>query len=400
MTSRRNFIGKVSVGVAGTIATMTPAARILGANDRIRLGLIGAGARGQQILREALACPNTELVAVADVYRRRHEECRLIAPSARAHFDHREMLEDPSIDAVLIATPQHLHAEHCVAALEAGRHVYLENTMAFTVDQAKRVRLAFQRAGRVLQIGHQACSSGQVEDVRQILATGLVGRITEIHAWAYRNTPHGRPHWARPVYPDMKPENVHWSMFLGEAPQREFDPNRFINWRLFFDYSGGSIYENMSHQAAFWYKALDLRIPRAVTTRGGIYHWRDGREAPDTLHVIMEQPEEMLFTWSSGLANGHLGSSEEALGSDGTIVRSRQVRYIPEKVNQPRTSEMLGSNRGGTHMQNFLDCIRSGKDPNCPFEIGFCTSIACRMALESYLQGRTVIWDDRREAIV
>lgn len=400
MTSRRNFIGKVSAGVAGTIATMTPGAQLLGANDRIRLGVIGAGARGQQIMREALACPNTEIAAVADVYRRRHEECRSFVPGAHMHLDYREMLGDKSLDAVLVATPQHLHAEHFVAALEAGRHVYLENTMAFTVDHAKRMRVAFQRAGKAVQIGHQFCSSGQLEDARQILAAGRVGRITEIRAQMYRNTPHGRPHWFRPAYPDMNPENIDWNLFLGEAPQREFDAQRFINWRFFFDYSGGSVYENMSHQVAFWYKALDLRIPRAVTMRGGVYHWRDGREVPDTMNVVMEQPEEMLFTWASGFANGHLGSSEQVLGSDGTILRGRQVRYVPEKVNQPQALETVGSSRGESLMQNFLDCVRSGKEPACSFDLGFRTSIACRMAVESYLQGRTIVWDERREAIV
>src|ERR1051326_4552018 len=155
MTSRRNFIGKVSAGVAGTIATMAPGARLLGANDRIRVGVIGAGARGQQLMREALACPNTEIAALADVYRRRHDECRSFAPAAAMHFDYREMLDGKSLDAVLIATPQHLHAEHFAASLDAGCHVYLENTMAFSVDQAKRMRLAFQRAGKTVQIGHQ-----------------------------------------------------------------------------------------------------------------------------------------------------------------------------------------------------------------------------------------------------
>ena len=400
MTSRRNFIGKVSAGVAGTIATMAPGSQVLGATQRVRLAVIGAGSRGQQIAREAISCPDTELVAVADVYHRRHGESASIAPNARMYFDYREMLQDKSIDAVIIATPPHLHAEHFVASLEAGKHVYQENTMAFTVDHAKRMRLAWQRAGKTVQIGHQTCSSGHVEDAREILAAGKVGRITEIHAHMYRNTPHGKPHWSRPVYPDVNLENVRWSAFLGEAPQREFDPNRFINWRFFWDYSGGGVFENMSHQVAFWYKVLNLGVPRAVTMRGGVYHWKDGREAPDTMTVVMEQPEEMLFTWTSGFGNGHFGSTEEILGTDGTISRARQVRYFPEKVNQPQGSEMAGSNRGTSHVQNFIDCIRAGTEPSCSFEVGYRASITCRMAVESYLQGRTVVWDEKREAIV
>jgi len=315
-------------------------------------------------------------------------------------FDYREMLLDKSIDAVIVATPQHLHCEHFVACLEAGKHVYQEKTMAFSVDHAKRMRLAFQRAGKIVQIGHQYCSSGHVQDSLDILATGRVGRITEIHGHMYRNTPRGKPQWSRPIYPDTNLENVRWSLFLGEAPQREFDPNRFINWRFFFDYSGGNVYENMVHQVAFWYKVLNLKIPTAVTMRGGVYHWKDGREVPDTMSVVMEQPEEMLFTWTSGFGNSRLGSTEEVLGTDGTISKNRQVRYFPEKVNQPQGKEFVGANAGENHMQNFIDCLRAGRQPNCPFEIGFRTSIACRMAVDSYLQGRTLRWDEKREAIV
>ncbi len=398
MTSRRNFLGRVSAGVAGTLATMPSS--VLGANDRIRLGIIGAGDRGQQLMREALACPNTEFSAVADVYRRRHEQCASIAPAARLYFDYRELLDDKSIDAVLIATPQHLHAEHFVAALEAGKHVYQEKTMAFTVDHAKRMRLACERARKVVQIGHQSCSSGHVQDALELLAGGKVGRITEIHAHMYRNTPRGKPQWSRPIYPDVTLDNVRWSAFLGEAPQREFDPDRFIHWRYFWDYSGGNVYENMTHQVAFWYKVLNLQIPRAATMRGGVYYWKDGREVPDTMNVVLEQPEEMLFTWASGFGNAHHGSGEAVLGTDGTITKQRQVRYFPEKVNQPQGVEAAPSNRGESHMQNFFDAIRLGKTPNCPFEIGFRTSIACRMAVDSYLQGRTVMWDEKREAIV
>ena len=379
---------------------MAPGGQILGANERVRLGIIGAGSRGQELMRQAIACPNTEVVAVADVYSRRHEECRHFVPNARMHFDYREMLADRSLDAVLIATPQHLHCEHFVAALEAGKHVYQEKTMAFTLDHAKRMRLAFQRAGKVVQIGHQGCSSGHVQDARGILEAGLVGRITEIHAHMYRNTPHGKPQWTRPIYPDVDLEHVRWSLFLGEAPQREFDPNRFINWRFFFDYSGGNVYENMVHQVAFWYKVLNLKIPAAVTMRGGVYYWKDGREVPDTMNVTMEQPEEMLFTWSSGFGNDYFGSTEDVLGADGTISKNRQVRYAPQKVNQPQGKEFAGSSPGEIHMQNFIDCVRSGKEPNCPFEIGFRSSIACRMAVDSYLQGRTLRWDEKREVIV
>ena len=401
MQSRRNFIGKVATGLAGTLA----GTNVLSANDRIRFGVIGAGARGTELLRDAAACPNTECVGVADIYSRRLEEARTIAPAARQHTDYRQLLEDPAVDAIFIATPPHLHAEQFNAALDAGKHIYVEKTMAFTVDQAKQMRDAFQRAAgqRVVQIGHQFTSSGHVADATRFLQPDLMGKVTFIQARMYRNTPHGKPQWARPVYPDMTPENIHWQGFLGESADQPFDAHRFVNWRYFWDYSGGSVYENMSHQVAFWYKTMGLRIPRAVTMTGGIYLWKDGREVPDTMSVAMQHEEELLFTWDSGFGNERLSVTEDVLGTAGTISRTPQtIRYAPEKKNRPDGNEMAGVTRTDpkAHVQNFLDAVRGGRETNCPFELGYRVAIACRMAVESYRQQRTVRWDAVREEIV
>ncbi|MBI3680033.1 MAG: Gfo/Idh/MocA family oxidoreductase [Acidobacteria bacterium] len=399
MDSRRKFIGSVATGLAGSLAPSS----VLGANERIRLGIIGPGDRGMEITREAIACPDTEFVAFADVYTRRLELAKQLVPNAKTYLDHRYLLDDKSIDAVLIATPQHLHCEHFVAALDAGKHVYQEKTMAFTVEHARRMRAAYQKASkRVVQIGHQHVSSGQMTDAIAMAGSGKLGKITMVESHMFRNTPHGKPQWSRPVYPDMTPENILWNSFLGEAPRREFDANRYVNWRFFWDYSGGNVYENMCHQLAFWYKPLNLQIPKAVTMTGGVYLWKDGREVPDTMDVSMEHPEEILFTWASGFGNNQLGSSEHVLGTDGAILKSQQIRYVPQKVNRPQEQEALGQSRTQphAHMQNFLDCIRSGGEPNCPFDLGFRVSIACRMAVESYRRGRTVHWDPAKEDIV
>lgn len=396
--SRRNFIGTAATALAGTLAP----SRVLGANDRVRFGIIGPGARGMEILREAIQVPNTEFAAAADVYTRRLEDVKALNAEVKTYLDYRYLLEDKSIDALLIATPQHLHAEHFTGALEAGKHVYQEKTMAFTVEHAKRMRAAYQKAKRTVQIGHQAMSSGLMTDAQAMLAQQKMGKLTAIVMHMYRNTPHGKPQWARPVYPDVTPENVLWKSFLGEAPAREFDANRFVNWRFFWDYSGGNVYENMCHQIAFWYKPLNLSIPSSVTMTGGVYLWKDGREVPDTMTVAMEHPEEMQISWVSGFGNDKLGSSEHVLGTEGTIQKSQQIRYTPQKVNNAAGVEILGQERTkpAAHMSNFFDSVRGLATPNCPFEIGYRVSIACRMAVESYRQGRTVRWDAKREEIV
>ena len=250
---------------------------MLGANDRIRLGIIGAGARGMEIVKEAIACPNTEFIAFADVYTRALENAKSVAPNAKTYLDYRHLLENKDVDAVLVATPQHLHCEHFTATLAAGKHCYQEKTMAFTVEHAKRMRDAYRKHPKLtVQIGHQHISSGLMTDAADMLKANKLGKITMIEAHMFRNTPHGKPQWSRPVYPDMNAENIIWKSFLGEAPPREFDPNRYTNWRFFWDYSGGNFYENMCHQLAFWYKPLKLQIPKAVTTTGGVYLWKDG----------------------------------------------------------------------------------------------------------------------------
>lgn len=400
MDSRRRFVGKIATGLTASLAAPS---HVLGANERIRLGIIGAGARGIEIVKEAMGCPNTEFIAFADIYTRRLEEARAVAPQAKTYLDHRHLLENKDVDAVLIATPQHLHCEHFVAAIEAGKHVYQEKTMAFTVEHAKRMRAAYQKAPKLtVQIGHQSCSSGLMTDAMAMVKSGKLGKITMIESHMFRNTPHGKPQWARPVYPDMNPENILWKQFLGEAPQREFDAQRYVNWRFFWDYSGGNFYENMCHQLAFWYRPLNLQVPKAVTTTGGVYLWKDGREVPDTMNVSMEHPDDLLVTWASGFGNNHLGASEHVLGDEGTIVKTQQIRYLPQKVNRPKDEELLGTARTEprAHMQNFLDAIRGTAPVNCPFEVGYRVSIACRMAVESYRRQRTVRWDASREELI
>ena len=171
-----------------------------------------------QIVREAIACPNTEFVAFADIYTKRLEDAKKVAPNAKTYLDHRYLLEDKCIDAVLIATPQHLHCEHFIAALDAGKHVYQEKTMAFTVEHAKRMRAAYKKAGkRTVQIGHQGCSSGQVTDATNFLNTGQRRQDHGDPPHMYRNTPHGKPQWSRPVYPDMTAREHHLEVVPGRG---------------------------------------------------------------------------------------------------------------------------------------------------------------------------------------
>src|SRR5581483_946022 len=279
MDSRRKFVGKVAYGLAGTLAAVP--ARVLGANERVRIGIIGAGDRGMELVNHIRACSNTEIAGFADIYAKRLETAAAVVPGASIHRDYRSLLEDAAMDAVVIATPQHLHAQQFCDAIAAGKHVYLERAMALTVAQAKQMRAAYEADGRrhVVQIGHQVCSTGHVIDVRQFLARpDRMGKITAISMQMHRNTPLSKPQWSRPALltPDLTPDRLDWAAFLGDAPAHEFDPNRFIHWRYFWDYSGGSVFEHMSQQLSFWYGTLNLDIPQSATMKGGIYLWKDG----------------------------------------------------------------------------------------------------------------------------
>jgi len=267
MSNRREFMAKIVSGAATVaVSGFSNSSKVLGANDRVRIGLIGAGGRGKEILKAAVGCPNTEAVAVADLYTRRLEEAKQIVPEAKTYSDFRRLLDDKSIDAVLIATPHHQHALNFVPAIQAGKDVYQEKTMAFNPDHARRMRRAFEGSGRVVQVGVQSTSGPAVEHVSEHLNLESMGTITALHTLMFRNSPCGG--WMREIPPDCDLQHVDWNAFQGEVAPHPFDPKRFINWRFFWDTSGGNVFENMVHQVGFWFKLLNLQIPSKVTMVG------------------------------------------------------------------------------------------------------------------------------------
>lgn len=403
---RRRFLKQVGAAAGVALSHALPAAsRVLGANDRVRVGLIGAGGRGTEILRAALRCPNTEAAAAADVYTRRLDAIQRVAPGIKTFGDFRRLLDDKGIDAVLIATPQHQHALNFVPALQAGKDVYQEKTMAFSPDHAKRMRRAYEGSGRVVQVCIQSTSGPGFAEAQRLATPERLGVITLIHAHHYRNAPYGG--WLRDVPADCDARHVDWPAFQGEARPQDFSGDRVVNWRFYWDYSGGNVFENMVHQVGFWYKALDLKVPRQVTMTGANFLCPK-MEPPDTMDVSMRL-DGLLFTWNSAFGNRHYGETDDVVGgTKGTLVRGPDgaVRYVPERGRgaageKPSGSAATVSDAEETqrHMQNFLDCVRSRKQPNCPFEIGFRSAIACQMAVASYRQGRTVNWDAKREEI-
>ena len=394
---RRQFLANTAAAGAA-VWVMSPMARVLGANDRLRLGLIGGGARGQELLSQALKLPNVELVAVADVYTRRHDEVRRVAPAARAFSDHRRLLDLKDVDAVLVASPLHCHARHFLDTIAAGKDLYAEKTMTWSIPEAEACLAAAKRSDRVIQIGLQHVSTGAFADARKWVADGVVGKVTSVQSWMSRNTPRGHGQWVRPVPSDCTADNVQWDLFLDGRPARPFDAFRFINWRLFWEFSGGNITENMVHQLSWIMGVLDLPVPVAAYMSGGVFSEKDGREVPDTIAVTLDFPTDLVVTWQSTFSNSRYGLGERILGSHGTVERvsgstdmvtgrlTSGVRYDPEKANRPDGAAALGESPDQDHMANFVDCVRSRKTPNAPVEVGYRTAVAAHMANLAYRQ--------------
>jgi predicted dehydrogenase len=392
--SRRSFIKQAALGTAAFLAY--PTSKVLGANDRVRVGMIGAGGRGQDLLRQVLRVPNVELVAMADVYSRRHEEAKKMAPGIQTLDDHRRLLDMKDLDGIIVASPLHIHARHFLDTLAAGKDLYSEKTMTWSIPEAEQCLAAAKRSDRVVQIGLQHESSGALAEAKKWIQDGSVGKITQVESWMSRNTPHGKAQWVRPVPSDCTAQNVNWKAFLNGRPEEPFDPYKFINWRLYWEFSGGNVTENMVHQIAWIMSALDLPVPAAAYMTGGVFSEKDGRQVPDTIAVSLDFPGDMVVTWQSTFSNNHYGLGERILGSDGTIEHSEGVTdmvkgesaesilYYPERTNRPTGAARTGKTPDQDHMANWTDCIRSRRIPNAPVEIGYRSAIAAHMANLSY----------------
>jgi predicted dehydrogenase len=336
MSNRRLFLKQLVGGGAWLAASELFSTReVLGANDRIRIGLIGAGSRGKEIFQNALRCANVEAVAAADVYTRRLEETKGIVAGIKTYQDFRRLLEDKSIDAVLIATPQHQHALSFVPAIQSGKDVYQEKTMAFNPDHARRMRKAFEGSGRVVQIGMQMNSGAGVRKVKTLATPEQMGTITAIQAHHFRNAAYGG--WLREIPSDCDAGHIDWPLFEGEAEHHSFDAQRYMNWRFYWTYSGGNVFENMVHQLGFWYEVLGLSIPESVTMAGANY-LSPKMEVPDTMTVSMNHQEKLLFTWNSMFSNAYYGETHDyLLGTKGTLMHdeSDKVRFIPKGKGGP-----------------------------------------------------------------
>jgi predicted dehydrogenase len=392
--SRRTFIKEAALGTAAILAF--PPSTVLGANYRVRVGMIGVGDRGGELLKQVSGVSGVELVAMADVYSRRRDEVKSKVPGIQTFDDHRRLLDMKDIDGVIVASPLHTHARHFLDTLAAGKDMYAEKTMTWSIPEAEKCFAAAKSSGKIVQIGLQHESSGSLVDTKQWIKDGWLGKITSVESWMSRNTPHGKGQWVRPVPSDCTAQNVNWSAFLNGRPDRPFDGFKLINWRLFWEFAGGNCAENMVHQIAWIMSALDLPVPSSAYMSGGVFSEKDGREVPDTIAVTLDFPD-LVVTWQSTFSNKHYELGDRILGSDGTVEHhfDEAARYWPEKTNRSG-DDTRGSTHDENHMRNWIECVRSRKQPNAPAEIGYRSAIAVHMANLSYKNKRRLTLEEAK----
>ena len=268
--TRRTFLGTSGVlSLAGAAGAAVPAP-----SDRITVGMIAVGSRAQELLEAIKTVSGTEIMAVCDAYTGRVE--RAIARTngrAKAYESAQAIIEDKSIDVVVVATPDHLHKEFVIASLEAGKDVYCEKPLTYTVDEGLEIAASVKSIGRLMQVGSQGISSQTQRKAKEFIQSGKLGQITIIQANYNRNTASGA--WIYPIPPDASPQTVNWDMFQGSAPKHPFSLERFFRWRCYQEYSGGIATDLFVHLCTTIHYLMDAKMPARVAAMGNLYRWKE-----------------------------------------------------------------------------------------------------------------------------
>jgi predicted dehydrogenase len=330
--NRREFMtNSLMVGVGATVARDAFGAQESRPGGRIGVGLIGSGARGQELLQAAARLPGVEFVAVCDAYTGRAERARARTNGkATIVGDYRQILEDKQVDAVIIATPDHWHKTMAIDALQAGKHVYIEKPLTYAIEDGQPIIDAAGRSGRILQVGSQVISSATVGKAREMIQSGRLGQITLLRATYNRNTAEGA--WIYPIPPDASERTVNWEQFLGPAPKRPFSLERFFRWRCYWDYSGGIATDLFVHLVTTIHHLMGAKMPRTIFASGELYRWKQSREVPDTVNAILLYPEGFTVNLSSTF-NNTSESGYEIFGTEASIaIRGGALTFAPENA--------------------------------------------------------------------
>ena len=429
--SRREFTTSALGGAAGVaMPVVARAGRILGANERVRIGCIGIGYRGVQVLSAFGAHKDAEVVALCDVYQPylqgrfdaihpHFKKLGYVVPSRLPDFggpverytDFRKVLDRKDLDAVIIATPDHWHALQTIMACDAGKDVYIEKPLAFTVREGRRMVEAARRNDRVVQVGTQRRSSKLYAQIAELVQGGAIGKVTVARAGLTDNM---SPAGIGKVADSPPPSDLDWEMWQGPRPARPFNLNVLpYTFRWWKDYSS-----QMANWGAHYFDAIRWIVgetgPSAVTACGGVYAVDDCRSIPDTAEVIFEHASGMLTIFSTFEASGQplLNKGEiELRGTKGVLYATmNRAEIVPEvggrfQDKRPRCKPLVLENRDGyreldeAHARNFLDCIKSRSRPHCDVEDGHRSTSYALLANIALATGARLTWDAKIERV-
>ncbi|HZS07648.1 MAG TPA: Gfo/Idh/MocA family oxidoreductase [Blastocatellia bacterium] len=394
--NRRDFVRRTTIATA-TLATVgmsaSSYARIIGASDRIRLGGIGPGDRGSGRVTTAQKL-GAEIVALADVNKGMLEmaQKKLAAPVEKTYVDYNDLLARKDIDGVIIAVPDHLHHDVLIAAVQAGKDAYIEKPLSRTIEEGENMVARVKASKQIVQVGNQRRSGDHFRKAREIVASGGIGEIRFVRIWDFRYRPRD-PYIKRASDQTLfAPELIDWPRFLGRAPKRPYDPKRASAWRWYWDYAGGLMTDIGPHwlDVAMWITGSDG--PHSVSCNGGKYQNLDW-ETPDNVHAILDCGT-FAIVFMVQFMNGQEYDGAAFYGLEGSIVqennRGMMVRY---DKNRKEIESWKVTDESTAHMQNFLDCMKSRRQPNSPVELGNRVLVGAHLANESFRSGKRVQWD-------
>jgi predicted dehydrogenase len=379
-------------------ATALSYSRVFGANDRVQLGLIGCGERGRFDMGNFVKAGNVDVVALCDIYAANLDSAKQSAANARTFGDHRKLLDMKEVDVALIGVPDHWHAPIAIDALNAGKDVYVEKPLTLRIEEGPQIVKAARLNKRVCQVGMQQRSGKHyLEAKREYLDAGKLGKITLARTWWHGNGYHLRK---APASLQNKPEDLDWGRYLGPLKWRDWDPQQYWNWRAYLDFGGGQVTDLFTHWIDVVHMFMGQDTPTAAVASGGVYNYKDGRTAPDTINVLLEYPSQFTATFEATLVPGITGAAIEFAGTEGRLVIDRQhYEFHPKGRNAEPIEVKASSNIDMDHVQNFLECVRSRQLPNGDVLVGHRSAQASHLGNIAYMQKRRIDFDPVREEI-
>lgn len=369
---------------------------LVSADQRLRGGIIGAGGRGRYLTAEFKEL-GVEMAAVCDVYEPHLQEgLKVAATGAKPYTDYRRLLEDKTIDVVIIATPDHWHAQMTIDAVEAGKDVYLEKPIAHTIEEGFRIIEATRRTKRVVQVGTQRRSYELFQEAKRMMDSGVCGKVRLVNSWWLNHTAAFRK---SPLQGKLD-----WKQWLGSAPARELSPERFFNWYWFWDYSGGLLIGQAAHVIDAIHWMMNSTYPLTVMATG-IQPNIAGAEVPETCVMSVEYPEGYLAIFTLGYQAMRYAPVNDQMkqfhGDKARFDVGREsyalYREDPKAVDLKADPEVRRPGTFGAatraHIRNFLECVKTRKDPNATVEMGQWTNIVLCMAMESLKSNRKIRWN-------